>query len=57
MLIINTIASGSAGNCYSISDGETMLLIEAGINIKKIMQGLNYGLSGVRGLLLSHEHQ
>lgn len=39
-----------------IKDGITSLLIEAGIPIKEIQQGCQFGLSGVEGVLLSHEH-
>jgi len=49
---IKTIASGSSGNCYKVGD----LLIDAGIPIKKIKQGLNYKLSEISGCLISHAH-
>lgn len=55
-LEINTIASGSTGNCYRISDGETVLMIECGLPIRKIKQTFNFKLSGVAGCLISHEH-
>ena len=53
---IKSLASGSSGNCYWISDGESPLLIEAGISIKKIKEKLNYKLHEVDGCLCSHEH-
>lgn len=55
-LQFNVIASGSTGNCYTVYDGETGLLIEAGIPIIKIKQSLGFGLSTVSGVLISHEH-
>ncbi|MCK4793775.1 MAG: MBL fold metallo-hydrolase [Desulfobacteraceae bacterium] len=54
---IKTIASSSLGNCYLIGDETTSLLIECGISIKRIKQGLNFGLSRVSGCLVTHEHQ
>ena len=36
MIKIKSIASSSKGNLYYITDGETPLLLEAGIPIKKI---------------------
>jgi phosphoribosyl 1,2-cyclic phosphodiesterase len=54
---IKSLASGSSGNCYWISDGKTQLLIEAGIPIKQIRKGLGYGLSYVDSCLLSHSHK
>jgi len=53
---ILSYASSSAGNCYRISDDKTALLLEAGISIQKIKQGLNYKLSEIDGCLVSHSH-
>jgi len=54
---IKTIASGSSGNCYMIDDGETKLLIEAGIQFKRIQQALEFDLQGVAACLVSHSHK
>jgi len=54
---IQVLASGSSGNCYCISDGQTQILLEAGINIKKIQAKLDFGLSNISGVLLSHAHR
>jgi phosphoribosyl 1,2-cyclic phosphodiesterase len=51
-----SLASSSAGNCYRISDGSTALLLDAGITIQRIKQGLDYKLSGIDGCLISHIH-
>lgn len=56
MIEITTIASGSTGNAYRISDGQTSLLLEAGMSLKKIQQALNYKISDVVGCLITHEH-
>jgi len=56
MIKINPLASGSSGNCYHITDGSSGLLIEAGVSISKIKEGLNYRLTEVDGCLISHEH-
>lgn len=53
---IQTIASGSSGNCYRISDGQTALLIECGLPIKKIKEALNYQLSDIQAVLVTHFH-
>ena len=57
MVEIKTLASGSTGNAYRITDGETPLLVECGIPIKQIKKGLAFGLSKIRGCLCSHAHQ
>lgn len=57
MIEIKSLASGSSGNCYHITDGSSGLLIEAGIPIKKIKEGLNFRLHDVDGVLISHSHK
>ena len=55
-LDIKVIASGSKGNCYYLNDGSTSLLIDCGIKFKDIQKALNFNLSEIKGVLLSHEH-
>lgn len=54
---IKAIASGSKGNAYAISHNKSRLLIDAGISINKIRKALNYQLSGIDGVLISHSHK
>lgn len=54
-----SIASGSSGNCIYVGDGDTHLLIDAGISGKRIEAGLNANdlkTSDVKGILITHEH-
>lgn len=53
---IKVLASGSAGNCYLINDGETPLLLEAGLPFRAIQRGLGFGVAGLAACLISHEH-
>lgn len=53
---IEVIASGSAGNCYKVSNEDTTLLIECGIPYKKIQEALNFKTMDIDGVLVSHEH-
>lgn len=53
---ISTISTGSKGNCYRITDVETVLMIEAGIPFKTIRQAFDFKLSCVAGCLVTHEH-
>ena len=55
-LQIKIISSGSKGNCYYLNDGSTALLLECGIKFKDIQKALNFNLSEIKGVLLSHEH-
>lgn len=54
---IQVLSSGSTGNCYRVSDGYTNILLECGIPIQKIKEGLNFRLSDITGCLVSHEHK
>jgi phosphoribosyl 1,2-cyclic phosphodiesterase len=56
MITIKTIASGSSGNCYRISDGLSVLMIECGIQYQAIEKAFNFDFSNVAGCLISHEH-
>lgn len=57
MIDIKVLATGSSGNCYRVSDGETSILLECGISFKKIQEGLNYNLLDIEGCLVTHEHK
>ncbi|MFC4768710.1 MBL fold metallo-hydrolase [Effusibacillus consociatus] len=56
MIEIVSHASGSSGNFYTISDGTTTVAIECGLPLKKIRQAMGFRVSGLAGVLLSHEH-
>lgn len=57
MISIETLATGSKGNCYMITDGVTPILIECGISFKKIQRKLNYQTMDIAACLVSHEHK
>ena len=57
MIEIKALASSSRGNCYYVTDGVTPLLLECGISIKKIKEGLNFKTSEITACLITHEHQ
>ncbi len=56
-MTIKVIASGSSGNATLISDGDTALLLDAGIPIKDLERGSGFTLSRVTACLVTHEHQ
>lgn len=49
-------ASSSAGNAYSVSDGETMLLLECGLTYKKLQNAVGFELSKIAACLVTHCH-
>src|SRR5690625_7938122 len=57
MIEIKTLASGSSGNAYHISDEQTELLIECGINFRDIQIALDFQTRDIAGCLISHEHK
>lgn len=56
MIEIKTIASGSKGNAYVVTDGHSQLLLECGIVFKEIRKALNFNTSSLAGCLITHEH-
>lgn len=54
---IKILASGSSGNAYRISDGETELLLDAGIPLKAIQIGCGFRLRQIEGCFITHAHQ
>jgi len=53
---LKVISSGSKGNAYLLENSEEILIIECGVNIKKIKEALNFDYSKVVGCIVSHEH-
>lgn len=56
MIQIKALATGSSGNCYRVTDGQTAILLECGISYKKIQQKLDYQVMDIQGCLITHEH-
>ena len=56
---ICTFASGSSGNCTFVTNGDTSILIDAGISLRRIKYSLQpHGVSPdqLAGVLITHEH-
>ena len=54
---LNCIATGSSGNCYTLtSDSGETLILDCGIPIKEIKKGLNWNVRNVVGCIVSHDH-
>ncbi|MBE0583078.1 MAG: MBL fold metallo-hydrolase [Desulfofustis sp.] len=51
-----TIATGSTGNCYLLSNGKSKLLLEAGIRFRHIREKTGFALSDIDGCLVTHSH-
>lgn len=54
---IKVLASGSSGNAYTISDGTTTLLLDAGIPLRDIQIGTGFKVRQLAGAFITHEHK
>ena len=54
---LQTLTSGSKGNCYQITDGISRLLLECGTQYRLIQQWLEFKTCELAGCLITHEHQ
>lgn len=56
-MTLKTIATGSTGNCYVLTNGNgEHLLLDAGIPIKEIKQGIEYDVENLKGVVCTHTH-
>lgn len=55
-MFLKVLSSSSLGNCYIIENNDEAIIIEAGVNIKKIKENLNFNLDKIRGVIISHVH-
>lgn len=57
-MTLKCIATGSNGNCYILtSDSGKHLILDAGVPISEIKQGLDYDIEKVEGCVISHSHK
>lgn len=54
-----SLSSGSSGNCYLIQEGNSLLLLEAGVGVRRVQRelaALGFAASDLSAILASHEH-
>ena len=56
MIEFTSLASGSSGNAYFISDGKTRLLLDAGIPYRAIQTGSGFKMREIAGAFITHCH-
>lgn len=57
MMKLKCIATGSTGNCYTLTSGSgETLILDCGMPIKEIKKGLNWNIKDVVGVLCTHQH-
>ena len=55
-MTLKCIGSGSSGNCYILTCCNEKLILDCGLPIKAIKQGLGFDLGGIKGVLITHAH-
>ena len=55
MLTITAYASGSSGNCYTLTNGEATIMLDCGLPFRDIQHLTNFKLPDA--VLVTHEHQ
>ena len=56
-MTLKCIGSGSSGNCYILTCNNEKLILDCGLPIKVIKQGLDFDLQGIQGVLVTHCHK
>ena len=55
-MTLRCLSSESSGNGYVLESNDEILLLEAGMKLQTLKQSLNYDLSKVRGVVVTHGH-
>ena len=55
-MTLKCINSGSSGNCHILTCNNEKLILDCGLPIKVIKQGLGFDLQGIQGILCTHKH-
>ena len=53
---LRVLGSSSSGNCYLLENETECLIIEAGISFLEVKKALDFNVSKIVGLIISHEH-
>jgi len=53
---LEVLGSSSSGNCYLLESKTGILILECGVPLIKVKRTIEFDLTKIRGVLLSHEH-
>lgn len=53
---LTVLGSSSKGNCYILQNDNEALVIEAGVSLKEVKKAVDFNVSKIVGVLVSHEH-
>lgn len=54
---LRCLGSGSSGNCYLLENKTECLVLEAGIPFKEVKKALDFNISKIVGVIVSHCHE
>ena len=55
-MVIKVLGASSKGNCYLLEDKEQCLILDAGISFKEVKKAINFNVSKIVGVLVTHVH-
>lgn len=55
-MFMKVVATGSKGNSYIIGNENEVLLLEAGVPFIEVKKALDFKVSNIVGLIVSHGH-
>ncbi len=50
------LGSSSSGNCYLLENETECLILECGIKFAEIKKALDFNVSKIQGVVVSHQH-
>lgn len=56
-MVLKVLGSGSSGNCYILENDAEALVIEAGLPFLAVKKALDFNISKIVGVVISHSHQ
>lgn len=55
-MLLKVVGTGSSGNTYVLENKNEILILDAGCGIKSVLKSIDYNVSKVRGVIITHEH-
>lgn len=55
-MLLKVVGTGSSGNCYILENENEALILEAGCRMKSALKTIDYNVSKISGVLITHEH-
>lgn len=53
---LSCCGSGSSGNSYILETDNEILILDAGISVKNVLAAIDWNISKISGVLITHSH-